>query len=180
MANLYTEVQSQERKEVITYVTGDATWPVGDGQKLIAHICNDEGKWGSGFVVALSRRNRIAEDAYRLWHRNRENGGMPFALGQVQMVNFDDGVWVANMIAQLGVRHDMHAPRAVHYGALRAALTKVADYACRGLDAPSVHMPRIGCGLGGGDWRVVEGLINDTLISRDVPVTVYDLPQEAA
>lgn len=40
----------------------------------------------------------------------------------------------------------------------------------------SVHMPRIGCGLGGGNWEFVESLIVEYLCDRGVPVTVYDLP----
>jgi O-acetyl-ADP-ribose deacetylase (regulator of RNase III) len=41
------------------------------------------------------------------------------------------------------------------------------------LDA-SVHMPRIGCGLAGGDWSRVEPLILRRLVERGVAVTVYD------
>lgn len=165
----------------ITYTTGDATDPQGEGQKIIAHICNDEGKWGSGFVVALSHRNRIAEHAYRTWYRTNlagfytETSGGPFGLGQMQMVNFADNVWVANMIAQRGIRHSPSAPRAVDYDALRAALDKVAAYATRGLGGASVHMPRIGCGLGGGTWDEIEPIIQNTLIPYGIPVTVYDL-----
>jgi O-acetyl-ADP-ribose deacetylase (regulator of RNase III) len=40
----------------IFYMTGDATAPVGEGQKLIVHVCNDIGAWGAGFVLALSKR----------------------------------------------------------------------------------------------------------------------------
>jgi hypothetical protein len=36
-------------------------------------------------------------------------------------------------------------------------------------------MPRIGCGLAGGDWPVIEGLIRATLGSRDIKVTVHEL-----
>jgi hypothetical protein len=43
---------------------------------------------------------------------------------------------------------------------------------------PSIHMPRIGCGLGGGDWSVVEEAILATLVDiYGLSVTVYDLPQ---
>jgi hypothetical protein len=34
-------------------------------------------------------------------------------------------------------------------------------------------MPRIGCGLAGGDWSTVEKIINDSL--PDIDVYVYDL-----
>ena len=49
----------------IKYIKGDATRPIGDGSKLILHICNDVGAWGSGFVVALSKRWKEPEQKYR-------------------------------------------------------------------------------------------------------------------
>jgi hypothetical protein len=30
----------------INYLSGDATRPSGQGRKIIAHICNDQGRWG--------------------------------------------------------------------------------------------------------------------------------------
>jgi O-acetyl-ADP-ribose deacetylase (regulator of RNase III) len=164
---------------VIKYVKGDATDPQGDGRKIIAHIVNDEGKWGSGFVVALSRRDPLPERVYRRWHRQGSYVDanlrvLPFALGQCQLLAYAfPGVWVANMIAQRGVRHDRSAPRAVQYGALEGCLLQLAHEAAH-LDA-SVHMPRIGCGLGGGSWDEVEPIIQKTLTDRGVSVTVYDL-----
>jgi O-acetyl-ADP-ribose deacetylase (regulator of RNase III) len=164
----------------ITYVTGDATDPQGDGVKIIAHIVNDEGKWGRGFVVALSHRDRIPEDMYRAWHLDGkflQRGHLrPFALGQMQLAPYipsDPHLWVANMIAQHGVRHDPGLPRAVDYIALRICLHQLADIA-EDMHA-SVHMPRIGCGLGGGTWDEIEPIIHDTLTKRDISVTVYDL-----
>jgi O-acetyl-ADP-ribose deacetylase (regulator of RNase III) len=170
---------------VIQYVTGDATDPQGAGIKVIAHIVNDEGKWGSGFVIALSRRDRTPEQDYRRWARagaylDTEFGRRPFALGQTQysLIKSDPGVYVANMVAQRGVRHDLSAPRAVQYGALKNCLDQLAEFCLLyqpRTSVPSVHMPRIGCGLGGGSWDEVEPIIQSTLITRDIPVTVYDL-----
>lgn len=168
----------------ITYTTGDATRPHGDGPKIIAHIVNDEGKWGSGFVVALSQRNMSPEKAYRAWSRRDDEylRYIPpinflqgqFMLGGIQLVKYTGpDVLVANMVAQRGVRHDSSAPRAVQYGSLESCLARVAEEAER-LGA-SVHMPRIGCGLGGGSWDEIEPIIQNTLIARGVPVTVYDL-----
>lgn len=160
---------------MITYQTGNATRPVGDGPKVIAHICNDIGAWGSGFVLAVSRRSPLPESAYRSWHRKRVWSGRPFELGQIQLTAYaGPQLRVANMIAQRGIRHEASAPPAVDYDALGTCLNRLYE-AVAGTPV-SVHMPRIGCGLGGGDWRVVEGLITDTLIVHGVPVTVYDLP----
>lgn len=68
----------------ICYVRGDATAPQGKGVKIIAHVCNDLGGWGKGFVVAASRRWSEPEAAYR--RRHRERAANDFGLGAVQFV----------------------------------------------------------------------------------------------
>ncbi|MFD5583077.1 macro domain-containing protein [Streptomyces sp. NPDC058733] len=153
----------------ITYVRGDATVPFGKGVKLIAHVCNDLGGWGKGFVLALSRRWPEPEKAYRAWHRDR--AANDFALGAAQFVQVEPYVWVANMIGQRGIRTGSNGVP-VRYEAIDAALARLADKALE-LGA-SVHMPRIGCGLAGGRWSRIEPLITERLVRRGVPVTVYD------
>ncbi|MEW2246240.1 macro domain-containing protein [Streptomyces sp. NPDC006975] len=153
----------------ITYVRGDATVPFGKGVKLIAHVCNDLGGWGKGFVLALSRRWPEPEKAYRAWHRDR--AANDFALGAAQFVQVEPYVWVANMIGQRGIRTGSNGVP-VRYEAIDAALARLADKALE-LGA-SVHMPRIGCGLAGGRWSRIEPLITERLVWRGVPVTVYD------
>ena len=40
-------------------------------------------------------------------------------------------------------------------------------------------MPRIGCGLAGGDWKTIENIIQRTFIDiADVDVYVYDLKEQ--
>lgn len=153
----------------ITYVRGDATAPQGKGVKVIAHVCNDLGGWGKGFVVALSRRWPEPEAAYRRWHRGR--AGNDFALGAVQFVQVGPYLWVANMVGQRGMRTGSKGVP-VRYEAIETALGAVAARA--GELGASVHMPRIGCGLAGGTWSRVEPIIEGRLIEEGVPVTVYD------
>ncbi|QQM39565.1 macro domain-containing protein [Streptomyces liliifuscus] len=153
----------------ITYVRGDATTPLGKGVKLIAHVCNDVGGWGKGFVLALSNRWPEPEAAYRRWHRER--AGNDFALGATQFVKVDRYVWVANMIGQRGTKTGSKGVP-VRYEAIDTALAPLADKALE-LGA-SVHMPRIGCGLAGGKWSRVEPLITERLIAKGIKVTVYD------
>ncbi|MEU6819898.1 macro domain-containing protein [Streptomyces atriruber] len=153
----------------ITYVRGDATAPFGKGAKLIAHVCNDLGGWGKGFVLALSRRWPEPEKAYRSWHRQRAKND--FGLGAVQFVDVGRGLWVANMVGQRGMRTGSKGVP-VRYEAIDTALAALADKA-EELGA-SVHMPRIGCGLAGGKWSRVEPLIAERLVARGIAVTVYD------
>lgn len=154
----------------ITYLRGDATAPQGKGVRIVAHVCNDLGGWGKGFVLALSRRWAEPEAAYRRWHRER--AGNDFGLGAVQLVQVESYLWVANMVGQRGVRTGRSTGVPVRYEAIDTALATLGGEARR-LGA-SVHMPRIGCGLAGGRWERIEPLITARLTGRGVPVTVYD------
>jgi O-acetyl-ADP-ribose deacetylase (regulator of RNase III) len=151
----------------ITYVRGDATNPLGGGNKIIAHCCNDRGGWGKGFVLAISRKWPGPEEAYRRWYREGED----FALGQMQLVQVEPTIWVANLIGQHGIKGGSKGPP-IRYPELREALTKLASEALR-LRA-SAHLPRIGCGLAGGKWEVIGPMIEESLCAAGVAVTVYD------
>lgn len=166
---------------MITYLEGDATEPIGTGRKVICHVCNDRGAWGAGFVRALSAKWIAPEAAYRAWHEKGlyalklspcSSLEIPFTLGEIQLVSVESDITVANMIAQQGLRH-FHKPCPLRYEALDECLSLLgADV--RRIEA-SVHMPRIGCGLGGGRWEEVEPIIVKQLIGRGIPVFVYDL-----
>lgn len=155
--------------KTIHYLQGDATAPQAKGAKIIAHICNDIGGWGKGFVMAVSRRWKEPEAAYRQWHRERASND--FALGAIQVVPVGPGLHVANMIGQRGIKRGSNGPP-IRYDAVDQCLQRLADEAVN-LRA-SVHMPRIGCGLAGGKWSRIEPLIESSLLAADVDVWVYD------
>ena len=154
---------------MINFLKGDATDPKGDGNKIIVHICNDVGGWGRGFVLAISNRWKEPEASYREWYKAKNESN--FALGQIQLVQVEDDIFVGNMIAQRDVRTINNIPP-VRYDALESALNKV-EIEAKKLTA-SVHMPRIGCGLAGGEWNKVEAIIQKTLVDKGVEVFVYD------
>jgi O-acetyl-ADP-ribose deacetylase (regulator of RNase III) len=155
----------------INYIIGDATQPIGEGPKIIVHICNDIGGWGRGFVVALSKRWPQPEQRYRAWHRREE--AAPFSLGEVQLVQVGEATWVANLIGQRDVKTVDGVPP-VRYDAIRKGLQRVAVEAHR--MGSSIHMPRIGCGLAGGKWEEVGKIVEQELVGKGLSVTVYDLP----
>jgi O-acetyl-ADP-ribose deacetylase (regulator of RNase III) len=80
-------------------------------------------------------------------------------------------VQVASLLPQQGGGHGWGGPP-IRYEALAACLGLLADQALE-LGA-TVHMPRIGCGLAGGEWSRVQPLIEERLLDRGVRVTVYD------
>lgn len=153
----------------LTVLKGDATSPQARGPKIVAHVCNDLGGWGKGFVLAISRRWAEPERDYRRWHRERATND--FGLGAVRVVQVQPDIWVANMIGQHGTRSGSNGPP-IRYEAVERCLTVLAEHA-RQLGA-SVHMPRIGSGLAGGRWERIEPIIVETLCQNDIRVVIYD------
>jgi O-acetyl-ADP-ribose deacetylase (regulator of RNase III) len=153
----------------ISYLVGDATAPKTPGPKIIVHVCNDIGAWGKGFVMALSKRWSEPESQYKTWYAKSKLND--FELGAVQVVQVEDDLWVGNMIGQHGIRRTKEGPP-IRYNAVEKCLGRVAQKAVE-LDA-SVHMPRIGCGLAGGNWEEIEPIITRQLCKKSIAVYVYD------
>jgi O-acetyl-ADP-ribose deacetylase (regulator of RNase III) len=151
----------------LTYIRGDATNPLAKGNKIIAHICNTLGKWGKGFVLAVSNKWPKTRSAYIDWHTSRKD----FGLGQVQFVQVEPWIHIANMIGQEGIKTGSKGPP-IRYGHLKICLQKVKARAIQ-LNA-SIHMPRIGTGLSGGRWEIIEKIINEVFEDSDIEVFIYD------
>jgi hypothetical protein len=175
---------------MIIYLTGDATRPqYGSGDRLIPHICNMEGKWGRGFVVSLSQRWKTPEACYREWHRTGNDSiGGKFHLGRIQPVKVENRTFVVNMLAQKFIGrpgpYDAQNEIPLSYDALALCLSKVRAYAKEKHDLESmpnnhvtIHAPKFGSGLAGGDWTKIERLINGT-IAKEFSVYIYT-PEKA-
>jgi hypothetical protein len=151
----------------LKFVEGDATDPIGEGKKLIVHCCNDLGAFGAGFVRALSAKWPEPEATYK---------AMEKVLGRVSLAKVEDDIWVANVIGQHGIRRNtVDEIPPIRYEALRIGFNRI----CKALsekEGYSIHMPRVGSALAGGDFAIVEVLINDTFIRAGLDVTVYTLP----
>lgn len=190
-----TKILNRDFKQIeltlLKFIKGDATNPTDNGTKIIVHICNDVGGWGKGFVMAISKRWKQPETEYRNWFKNKEleqtdtvqferlesrdkySNEKKFELGNVQFVKASDDIWVANMIAQRDIRPDKDGLPPIRYTFVSECLERVRQFAKR--QNASVHMPRIGCGLAGGQWTEIEEIVNDNLIAHEIETTVYDL-----
>ncbi len=164
----------------ITYKKGDAT-------KVIVHICNDIGGWGKGFVKAISKRWKEPEKEYRQWFADKEGQETSFVqyedlsetvttkfmLENVQFVQVSEDLWIANMIAQKGIKKSNSTGQPpIRYDAVSKALQQVKQFAKK--HEASIHMPRIGFGLAGGKWEVIEKIIYQELIDYEIETLVYD------
>ena len=156
----------------INYVQGDATSPIENDNKnnLILHICNNKGAWGAGFVMALSAKWDQPESEYRRMSTSKRK------LGNVQLIPVEKNLTVANMIAQDGLGFNEFDVPPVSYSALKVCLEKVFKYA-KSINA-TINMPRIGCGLSGGSWDIIEFIINKVNATYDLDIFVYDFVNE--
>ncbi|HBI42715.1 MAG TPA: hypothetical protein DDY78_07645 [Planctomycetales bacterium] len=154
----------------ITYLRGDATRPRGLGLRIICHVVNDKTpRWGGGFALGVRRGFSDVQQDFMSW---AEQHADLFTLGNAQLCNVDDTLAIFSMICQKGYGSS-RTPR-VRYAAMKTCLDRLGDIAVT--SAASIHMPRIGCGQAGGAWDIVSELIDESLCSRGISVTVYDLP----
>lgn len=169
---------------MLQYVKGDATAPIGDGPKIIPHCCNDVGRFGAGFALAVAKKWPEVRNLYMDWYRsdpvvlsNDSNGACVvsdrMSLGESQVIKVESNVWVINIIGQHGTGMGSGGRSPIRYEALKKGFQSTCRWA--GIHEASVHMPRVGAGLAGGHWGNIEAMVKTELVNRGVEVTVYDL-----
>jgi len=161
----------------INYVVGDVTNPIGDDKRIIVHVCNDIGAWGAGFVLALSKKWPGVEAAYRKSFKS----DTPPVLGDVGFVKAEDEIYVINLIGQHRIKKSQDGKPPIRYDAIQSGLQKIANAIHDANDKGhqfSVHLPKIGAGLAGGDWKRIAKIIKEELVDKGIDVTVYELPNE--
>jgi O-acetyl-ADP-ribose deacetylase (regulator of RNase III) len=117
---------------------------------VIVHQVNSLGVMGAG--LALQIRNRYAS-AYRDYRAHTP------ALGEVLFSPVSPDLDIAHLCAQSSIGRGR---RRTDYRALRKGLKNVDLFAAE--LGRLVYVPyRLGCGLAGGDWRVVREIIAETI-----------------
>lgn len=145
---------------MIKYIRGnllDAT------QSIIVHQVNCQGVMGSGVALAIKMKwPKVYEDYKDL--------GIPTdgrdILGEIQLIRVSKDLEVCNLFSQ-----DQYLPRGkrhTSYDAIEVGLRSL-----KALRKGDIAMPKIGCGLGGGDWKIVSAVIESVFDDRIV--YIYEL-----
>lgn len=122
---------------------------------VVVHGCNAQGVMGSG--VAKVVRNDFPGAYYEYIRRHEEFG---LQLGEIIPVPVLPGRWIINAITQEFYGRD--GRRYVNYAAVGTAFRQVRKFAeDQGIE--SVNYPKIGAGLGGGDWNTISQIIDSEL-----------------
>lgn len=133
--------------------------------KNIAHGVNCQNKMGSGVAKALFERWPEVKEFYHLMFEEISPNN-PELLGVTQKVMCDDKN-IYNCFTQLNYGYD--GKKYVNYAAIALAFDDMKHEGVK-----EVAIPKIGCGLAGGNWSIVEQLINDAT-GDDLDVYVYEL-----
>ena len=151
---------------ITRYIVGDITET---DLKYIAHGVNCQNKMGSGVAKALYEKFPEVKKEYHrhcdLW--SYEIHGL--LLGQLCPVFINNDKNIFNLFTQLNYGYD--GKRYVNYWAIVRCFSVLMGYIPKGYP---IAIPKIGCGLAGGDWNIVEQLINDT-VGDDLEIWVYEL-----
>lgn len=162
------------------------------GIKLIPHVCNDRGGFGSGFAYAVAKKYVNVQLQYFNLFRNGfyydifQNVVVNPILGQIQILEAKElnqsisSVRVANMIAQSTpggeTINGIYVPP-IRYECLRECMLRVAQFINNSnrKDEISIHAPFFGCGLAGGTKDEVLKLVDEYWSEFDV--TFYEYGQ---
>jgi O-acetyl-ADP-ribose deacetylase (regulator of RNase III) len=146
---------------VVKYIKGDL---FATDCEIIAHGVNCRNAFGSGVASTVSR---IYPKAKSMYHEKYDEEG--WRLGDVQFVLQNNDKYIANCATQDNFGYSGHCN--ADYPAMRVCMEKIKAFAKhKGL---SIAMPKIGAGLAGGDWNIIEKILEQTFVDYDV--TVYCL-----
>jgi len=146
---------------MIKYLTGDL---LASPHKVLIHGCNDHGAMGSGIAKQIRAKY---PNVYEIYHLRYKTFGLD--LGDIIPVQSLDGKIIVNAITQHGSGHD--GKRYVDYDAVEKCFVQLNDRAID-WEVTEMALPRLGAGLGGGDWSVIEEII--VRISTNFTPIVYD------
>lgn len=136
---------------------------------VIIHQANCFATMGAGIAKQIKSRYPKAYDADKMYSvpvGSRER------LGGYSLATVGDKV-IVNMYSQ----YHYGRGKQTDYGAMKKALTNILiDVTHRGMSDIKIGMPYgIGCGLAGGDWKIVENIIREVSREKNWNIYLYKL-----
>ena len=148
---------------MFTFISGDLLHADTD---VIAHQVNCQGVMGAGLAKQIKDKY---PQVYTAYHKACNTISDAVLLGKVQVITTNP-YRIANLFGQ---RYYGRDKRYTDYDALATALIKLRDYMCKhGLK--TLGLPcGLGCGLAGGNWKIVYEIIRDVFTPSDILVKIY-------
>lgn len=138
----------------------------------ICHQVNCQGVMGSGIAKQIRERWPEVYEKYRKRYDYTRMAWKGYwdLLGTIDRVRIKDSdKYVVNMYSQDNYGHDDN--RYTSYDAFARCLQEMAVYIPKD---KTIGFPKnIGCGLGGGNWKVISALIEE-ILGKDYEVYIYE------
>ena len=135
-------------------------------EQVIGHQVNCMGYMGAG--VALQLRNKHP-DMYNTYKLRCISDNL--CLGNTHLYQIDNGQYIANIFGQ----HKIGRGRQTNYGSLGLAIHDLKKQ-MNEKELTSLALPyMMGCGLGGGSWDIVYGIIENCFENSEIDVALYKI-----
>ena len=155
---------------MVNYVKGNL---LDSNCDYICHQVNCQGVMGSGIARQIRERWPRVYESYRHFveYHNRQGEGL---LGKILISNISSPKRVINMFSQDTYGYD--GGRYTSYDAFANCLREIDLHVG---SSRSIGFPKnIGCGLGGGNWKVISALIEE-ILGPTHDVYIYEFEEGA-
>ena len=157
---------------MLKHVSGNILTPnLEDRGVIVCHQVNCMGVMGAGLALQVRTKHPEVFGLYR--DKCRQIAAGIGGLGDVQFCSVlaDAGYIVANIFGQDGYGRDKQY---TDYAALKKAFQNIA----MAFPMYIIRIPYLmGCGLAGGDWNTVYGIVEETLVTAGVDVEIWHNPE---
>lgn len=134
--------------------------------KYIAHGVNCQNKMGSGVAKAIYEKYPEVKEEYHKYCDIVKRYGL---LGRCQKVYVENGTKrILNLFTQEYYGYD--GKKYINYNAISNIFKNLTEE----MNIGKIAIPKIGAGLAGGDWNIIEALINESTGDK-LEVWVYEL-----
>lgn len=148
-------------------------------ERYIVHGCNAQGRMGSGAAKVLMDRYARVRPTYIAEYERHKREEIPFLGTAHYVINEPDEHIVINAITQEncgddGALYVSYDAIAEVFEQINNAATAITGYVPSMPVMDAVAMPLIGCGLAGGDWKIVSEIIENLSTSFEPVVYLID------
>lgn len=157
----------------LKYKVGDIVDAILNGEVVaIGHQANCFNTMNSGVAKAIRTRLPCAWEVDQHTEKGSRDKLGTISVGQLRDEYENPTGVVYNLYGQYNYGYD--SAGYTNYEALRGALMHMRDDLLTGDNLWNVGFPKIGAGLGGGDWDTIAGIIDEVFDDR-FTVTIYTL-----
>ena len=131
---------------------------------VIVHGCNCFKTMGAGIALSIKTKFPEAFECDKDFNTNTPD----LRLGKISYTKTSIPI-IVNAYTQYGYKRKAGEVLA-DYDAIRSSMIEIKKQ----FSGKKIGMPKIGAGLAGGDWEIIEDIIVTELQNEDVTIVIYD------